>query len=265
MGSTPIGISASRGAAILGLSKYQEPMDVWLKIMEQREPGFCVANGYETPVYDPSHAARWGHALEDKICEFAEDERAHSIVNREKLSIHSLHNFVTCHQDGLYNSDSIFQLHEGKTVNPKTYRSEWGESGTDHIPRDYTVQVNHQMACTGAEQVIVSVLVFPKMQDELPDPREFTASQINAFADTLRMIGNFHQYQVARNDELIKKMLEAYDEFWHKNILEKIPPEPQSYDWIRNMIKEPEDHALPQKRSSGYLCSIRPWDRRSRT
>lgn len=237
MGSTPIGISASRGAAILGLSKYQEPMDVWLKIMEQREPGFCVANGYETPEFVDNAATRWGHALEDKICEFAAELQ--DVIEREKLYINKDHRFVTCHIDGRYYSTIPSILHEGKTVNPKTYRSEWGEPGTDHIPRDYTVQVNHQMACTGAEQVIVSVLVFPKMQDELPDPRELTIEQINAFADTLRMIGNFHQYPVARNYELIKKMLAAYDEFWNKNILEKIPPEPQSYDWIRKMIKAP--------------------------
>lgn len=239
MGSIPIGISASRGAAILGLSKYQEPMDVWLKIMEQREPGFCSANGYETPEFVDNAATRWGNALEDKICEFAEIEFEDYIIEREKLHINKDYRFVTCHKDGEYRSTSPRSLHEGKTVNPQTYRSEWGGPGTDHIPRDYTVQVNQQMACTGAEQVIVSVLVFPKMQDELPDPRELTVEQINAFADTLRMIGNFHQYPVARNDELIRMMLEAYDEFWHKNILEKIPPEPQSYDWIRRMIKAP--------------------------
>lgn len=243
MGSTPIGISASRGAAILGLYKYQEPMDVWLKIMEQREPGFCAANGYDTPEFVDNAATRWGNALEDKICEFAEENTDPRIelVDRERLHINKDHRFVTCHIDARYKtpSMSVKILHEGKTVNPKTYRSEWGEPGTDHIPRDYTVQVNHQMACTGAEQVIVSVLVFPKMQDELPDPRELTIEQINAFADTLRMIGNFHQYTVARNDELIKKMLEAYDEFLHKNIRERIPPEPKSYDWIRKIIKSP--------------------------
>lgn len=241
MGSIPVGISASRGAAILGLSKYQEPLDVWLKIMEQREPGFCAANGYEAPEFVDNAATRWGNAMEDKICEFAEDEQGDAIVDREKLHINKNHRFVTCHIDGLYRTSVLenITLHEGKTVNPKTYRSEWGEPGTDHIPRDYTVQVNHQMACTGAEQVIVSVLVFPKMQDELPDTRDLTIKQINAFADTLRMIGNFYQYLVARNYELIRMMLAAYDEFWHKNILEKTPPEPKSYDWIRRMIKSP--------------------------
>jgi predicted phage-related endonuclease len=37
---TPINISASRGAAILGLSDYQTPVQVWLQIMESRDPGF---------------------------------------------------------------------------------------------------------------------------------------------------------------------------------------------------------------------------------
>lgn len=244
MGSIPIGISASRGAAILGLSKYQEPMDVWLKIMEQREPGFCVANGYETPEFVDNAATRWGNAMEDHISDhvdqlcYGEDmEHLGGIINREKFFINKSFGFVTCHIDGMFWANEK-TIHEMKIVNPKTYRSEWGEPGTDHIPRDYTVQVNHQMACTGAEQVIVSVLVFPKMQDELPDPYSEKISLVNIF-DTLVQLGYFHQYLVARNDDLIRMMLSAYDEFWHKNILEKIPPEPQSYDWIRRMIKAP--------------------------
>ena len=49
MGSIPVGISASRGAAILGLSQYKTPVAAWLELMESIEPGFCEQHGYKVP------------------------------------------------------------------------------------------------------------------------------------------------------------------------------------------------------------------------
>ena len=250
MGSKPIGISASRGAAILGQSKYSEPVEAWLKICEDITPGFCEANYYPKPEFVDSAATRWGNALEDKICEFAARDYAHAthILDREKLCTHSEDNFITCHIDGEYSLPRYMPetLHEGKTVNERTWRNEWGTPGTDHIPRNYMVQVQHQMALTSAEECIVSVLVLPKMQTEMPhigetpwdvfdsddEWRPISQQQIDMIANSLYAMGYFHQYPVKRNQKLIDLMIAEYVRFWNEHVLTKKPPRPQSLDWV---------------------------------
>jgi len=188
MGSKPRGISASRGAAVLGLSEYMTPLEVWQRIMEEREPGWNEKNGYALPPESESAAMRWGTAFEGAIIELAERESGKRILNREyfvsvngygdepffeRRTGNELANYITCHIDGSYSDTSekgrrieTCVLHEGKTTSAIAYREKWGEAGTDHIPESYQVQVQHQMLCTGASEAIVSVLVFPETPDK---------------------------------------------------------------------------------------------------
>jgi predicted phage-related endonuclease len=242
MGSTPIGISASRGAAILGQSKYSEPVEAWLKICEDRQPGFCELNFWPKPEFVDNAATRWGNALEDMICEFAvkEVESAFDIRDREKLSVHPEHNFITCHQDGEYyfsTTPHARVIHEGKTANERTFRNDWGPPGTDRIPRTYMIQVQHQMMLTGADECIVSVLVLPKMQNELPPPDD--ADKVRRISVGLYDMGYFHQYPVKANREVQKYMLEEYVKFWNNHVIPKVPPKPQSLDWVKKLIPKP--------------------------
>ena len=84
----PIGISASRGSAILGVNKYKSPLVAWLEIMEQLHPGFVEGNGYYLEPrgnewgepLDPKMAAiRWGHGFENAITDLTG-----GITDREK-------------------------------------------------------------------------------------------------------------------------------------------------------------------------------------
>lgn len=189
MGSTPVGISASRSSAILGLSQYQTPFDVWSQIIEERNPGTLARLGI-TPSEKPDNAAiRWGTAFEDSIVSLAEQARGQKIHSREALHIVPDVGFpISCHIDGRFADGP---LHEGKTTSLYTFRDAWGEPGTDHIPRIYQTQVQHQMLCTClsgksinvtdmsasqlrdyldsnvcSEEAIVSVLVFPRRPEE---------------------------------------------------------------------------------------------------
>ena len=282
MGSKPIGISASRGAAILGMSKYSDPVEAWLKICEDITPGFCEANLYPVPEMVDSAATRWGNALEDKICEFAErnTDGACHIFNREKLSQHEKHSFITCHQDGTYAllqpyEESSSVIHEGKTTNERTFRSEWGAPGTDQIPRAYMVQVQHQMALTGAERCIVSVLVLPKIQGEMPQIGDspwddfapdgewnpIPQAQIDLIADGLYSMGYFHQYPVERNQNLIDLMITEYVKFWNENVLKKIPPKPQSFEWVKKLIPTPCGTVIANEQVERWSNELKGWQR----
>ncbi len=256
MGSQPRGISASRGAAVLGLSEYMTPLEVWQLICEEREPGFNAKRGYVLPEKPDSAAMRFGTAFESAIIELAERERGKKILDRETEFFYSEKGckpnfvflmapaddcYITCHIDGAYDDDLLdhrtgpYILHEGKTTSAFVFREKWGEAGTDHIPQSYQVQVQHQMLCTGAQEAVVSVLVWP----ETPDTWEkmgWEAAQTGKdtyalmkngaiyytpydWADTLHAMGYFHQYPVKANPAAQKVMLEKYSEFWHNHVL----------------------------------------------
>jgi len=259
---TPINISASRGAAILGLSKWSTPTKVWLQIMEARKPGFCEKNNYEFPVFVDSAQIRWGKAFESAIIDLASKKQNSEIVKREKLcSLGGFNPFITCHIDGEYDPFSANKiLHEGKTTSIFYYRDNFGEPGTDKIPVEYQIQCQHQMICTGAEKVILSVLVFPRRVDDwdamgwrthfdgteyiLIDNKKTVMANIviehpENWAHTLDQMGYFHQYEIHANPELQALMISNYKKFWKNNILKKNPPQPKNYDDIRALVRNP--------------------------
>lgn len=254
MGSLPIKISASRGAAILGLSAWTTQTNIWQQIMEEVYPGFNAENNYTLPEFQESAPLRWGNAFEEAVIKTAEKIQDKKINLREKLYIKG--GFISCHIDGRY-SDK--KLHEGKTTNAYTYREKWGKPGTDKIPREYMLQVQHQMICTGAKECIVSVLVFPNRTDdwekagieiiknpEFEDSPYFILDKNTneifnppEWALALHQMGYFHQYIVKAHKTAQKTMLKKYKEWWQKHIIEKKQPEQQNYDDIRRLINQP--------------------------
>lgn len=250
-----INISASRGASILGLSNYRTPVQAWLEIMESREPGFCQKNKYELPEFEYNSAMKWGHAFESAIIELVEKKQNTEIINREKL-FYASWDKITCHIDGWYGAANIYKqtLHEGKTTSYFYYKDNFGEPGTDKVPQDYQIQCQHQMICTGAEKVILSVLVFPRRIEEWEEMGwEITNEMgidglkkengnyraINVWANILDEMGYFHQYEIKSHPELQQRMIKHYTDFWNNHVLTGKPPEPQSYDDIKALCTEP--------------------------
>ena len=255
MGATPKDISASRGAAVLGMSDWSTPVQTWLKIMEEREPGFCAKNNYTLPVWEDNAPARWGLAFEDEICRLAENEMDTAIFDRERaFAIGSAYihgEFITCHIDGRTEA----QLVENKTTNIRSYRDKWGEPGTDHIPGIYQIQVQHQMMCTGINECVVNVLVFPRMVDEwekagvTPDGEMKFVATCARWATVLCEMGYFHRYPVKANPDLQASMLKHYIEFWNTNVLGSVPPTPQTYDDVKALVKEPKGTIVADEQS----------------
>jgi len=258
MFSKPRGISASRGAAVLGLSEFQTPFEVWQRIMEEREPGFNAKNSYVLPEDPDSAAIRWGLVFEDAVIELAEKAQGKKITWREMEFCHKPnYDFITCHIDGVYTTKGIL-LHEGKTTSAFSFREKWGEPGTDKIPRTYQIQVQHQMLCTGAKEAIVSVLVFPETPDKWEKDgweivlctdgiynlfktidSKMYSTQPEKWANVLSQMGYFHQYYIRANTDVQKHLVKAYREFWHNHILTGKPPEPRNYDDIKRLCPEP--------------------------
>ena len=288
MGSTPRGISASRGAAVLGLSDWASPLEVWQQILEEREPGYNAAHGYTLPEFKEGASLRFGLAFEDAVVSLSEDATGDKIVDREGSYGIDLarpddrfvgsdnvasHCAITCHIDGSYIMPPALSgsgpLHEGKTTTAFAFREKWGEPGTDRIPQVYQVQVQHQMLCTGASEVIVSVLVFPEMPDEWErqgwyvghdgqkwflqhDGRAF-GCEPSVWAEVLSQMGYFHQYRVKANPEAQAAMLASYRRFWEHNVLRQVPPDPRDYEDVRRLFPAPKGTIVCDDTLAGWL------------
>ena len=247
--SQPINISASRGAAILGLSEYKTPVQIWLEICESRHPGFCVERGYKLSITEQNAPMRWGSAFESAIIDLAEnktdlDPKFERIQNKEEFFKHKKYDFITCHVDGIYNRKSGHDpiiLHEGKTTSIFAYREKWGEPGTDKIPSEYMVQVQHQLLCTGADKCIVSVLVFPDSVDNF-EKMGLKLENVDTFnwARVISQMGYFHQYTVTADKSLHKKLLKKYSDFWNFYVLTETEPPIKTDEDIRLLCPEPK-------------------------
>jgi hypothetical protein len=257
------GISATRASAILGMNEWKTPVLAWQEIMEKLKPGFNAERGFILPVQEDKAAFRWGHAFESAVIELAESAQGMSITDREVLARDNGNPPAFCYLDGMYNQEKTdFDriLHEGKTSFERAYRMKWGEPGTDRIPQAYQIQAQHSMMCSGADETIVSVLVFPKSPDEWEEmgwqiaydqSREIYTierehektteiSYPQRWAEVLEEMGYFHQYQIAANKDAQKLLREAYNHFWETYVLTETPPEVNDYEDIRRLFPEPK-------------------------
>ena len=258
MGSTPINISASRGASILGVSSYKTAIDTWLEMMWIIDEQFCIDKKFAKPEPVDNAAIRWGKAFESSVIMLAEEKSGDSIVDREKALSYMGKYYITCHLDGRYSKSG--NIHEGKSTNSQYFYTSFGEPGTDRVPIDYMCQVQHQMLCDeNKHDVDLSVLVFPKRQDEfeamgwipfLWDEKRGEYFLINKdtgksimpdkWARILCDMGYYHTYHITPNEKLQSLMLQKYEKFWNENIIGKKIPEIQTLDDIKKIYTEPK-------------------------
>lgn len=275
MGSKPVGYSASRVAAILGLNPYTTPIHAWQLLMEEKEAGWNKAHDYVLPVFEESSAIRWGHAFESSIIQLVENKFNDEIKDQEKFFQKGR---LTCHVDGVFQKmDNGLILHEGKTTcsrafyNIKDGKRRWGEPETDQVPIEYQIQNAIQRICTGADLVKLSVLVFPKstedfeemgyeitsekmekleyyiMSDGNPHPGFYVnASNLvnrtlipDDWAHNLAQMGFFHTYNLPTHEPLENAIIEAVEKFHNDNILTGIPPKAQKYTDIQRLVTNP--------------------------
>lgn len=243
MGSTPISLSASRGAAVAGLNPYQSRFDIWLVMMEQIEPGFCEKNNYQTPEPFDTAATQRGNAFEDGIIEWCEKKAGCEIMAREELFTHEESwGDMTCHTDGVYNTGKMVQsalkIHEAKTVNARYFGTYHWQKPTEELPagrfpKYYEVQVQHQQICTGINHTILTALVTPFDDATTVIPDEPIKRSI--WVNTLAEMGFMYQFHREEKPAARAALLEIYREFMTVNIAKAIPPEPMTetdYKWL---------------------------------
>jgi len=135
------GIGGSDVAAILGMSRFATPLDVYLDkkgLSESREV---------------SEQMLWGTLLEPIVRDQFCSRTGFALREMPPLIRSETHPFMVASLDGMTDHGEIVEV---KTAG----RSDgWGEDGSDEIPPYYHTQVCHYLAVTGARIAYVPVLI----------------------------------------------------------------------------------------------------------
>lgn len=137
-----LGIGGSDVAAILGLSKWKTPLDVYNDKVSTDEP---------TEIDNPS--MEWGRRLEPLILEKYNEVTGASAVKPDVMFASEERPFMVANLDGLTPDGRVVEIKTARTA------SGWGEEGTDEIPEYYATQVHHYLSVMGAAECDVAVLI----------------------------------------------------------------------------------------------------------
>jgi len=191
--------------AILGLSKWRSPVDVWME-----KTGRHVHTLNSLPL-------RFGSFAESFIASEYEQATNTSLVIHEPAIIHPQYTYLQGHIDRFVCSGPLFNesghLQASKVLECKTAnvfsQSEWGDMGTDQVPMPYLVQCLWYLMLTGLEQADLAVL-----------------------------LGNadFRIYEIHRDWELEEMLLDKAIHFWEKHVLEDRSPPAKTESDLRNLF-----------------------------
>lgn len=176
--------------AILGLSKFVTPLDVW---REKVGPDVCRENGIEPlPERQDTGPMKWGRILEPVLVQ----EAAKSTGFKLGPAVEITEDWKIAHLDATLNDDPL----EAKTARGD---DGWGESGSDDIPSWYLPQVLWYMHMANRQQAHVAALIGGS---------------------------DFRVYRIERDQKLEDAILEAAKRFWFEHVVEGKPPESTSLE-----------------------------------
>ena len=207
------GIGGSDAAAIVGLGKYSTPLSVYL-------------DKTTDVVKETTEVMTRGNVLEPFVQSLFERKTGWRVETTEVTQRNPDHPFMLANLDGLLPSERA--IAEFKTaVYTKGTKEEWGDEGTDEIPKHYLIQVAHYASVMNADTVHIGVLfgdeklfnsyrILQEIREETGHPIQFD-----------RLGCDFRVYVYKRHDDLTRKLINKERSFWFDHVLKNNPPEPQ--------------------------------------
>ena len=201
-------IGGSDIGAILGLSRFRTPLEVWME-----------KTGKEFKKQD-SLPLRFGSFAEGFVASEYSRATGFELLHDESTYIHPQHSYMSAHIDRFVLSNGLSdalgnkladdlgnqlsnnsplppsRILECKTANPFS-SGDWGEVGSDQVPMSYLCQCIWYMAITGIDRTDLAVL----------------------FGNS-----DFRIYEIARDKELEELVLAKASTFWNDYVLKDIPP-----------------------------------------
>lgn len=197
-------LGSSDISAILGLSAYKTPVDVWFEKMGQAKPIDA----------DKEKLFKRGKRLEPVVLDMLADERPDiEIIARGARYRDPHHPWMAAEIDAEAIVDGEHVNIEVKTVNGFAADA-WGEMDTDEIPIHYCGQAFYGLMVTGRRRCIFAVL----------------------FGSD-----NLVTYNVERDEETIAGIRQKAIDFWHNHVLAKVPPEPILLEDVYRLMRRDVD------------------------
>ncbi len=136
------GIGGSDASIILGLNKYQTPLELWLEKTGQSDLQDTAGE-----------AAYFGNLLEDVVAKEFEIRSGKKVRRNNFMLRHPEHPFITANIDRkVVGEDALLEC---KTANAFLAKDWEG----DDIPAPYIVQVQHYLGVTGYDHAYIAVLL----------------------------------------------------------------------------------------------------------
>lgn len=216
------GLGGSDAAAACGLSKWKSRYRLWLE-----KCGFVEDAGETQPMH-------WGTMLEPIVRQEYCNRTRRTVITPSQIIRHPRVAFMLANPDGLVVDEQ--RGYEGKTARSDTG---WGEPGSDEIPEDYGLQVQHYMAVTGLPVFDVAVLIGGS---------------------------DFRIYEVEADRELQELLIEREAEFWRMVETQTEPEATSAEDtklrWPRSTMRtvtattEDEELAVALARVKGLIKNL---------
>lgn len=194
-------LGGSDAAAVMGLSPWSTPVQLWLEKTGQRVRE-------ET---DEQRERRFnrGKKLEPFIVEMVIDklrEQGHAVelLARNERYIDPEHDFLACEIDFELLLDGEHVNGDAKSVHGFA-RNKWGDEQTDEVPIEYAAQFMHGLMITGRQRCLVAALIG---------------------------LDDVAIYWVNRDDETIAGMRAREVAFWQRCVVGGETPDPIEFDDI---------------------------------
>lgn len=187
------GIGGSDVAAVLGLSPWKTPYQLWQektgKVEEKTDP-------------KKEWRFRVGHDLEESLAQRFMEDTGYKVEVRNTMYRHRGHDCLIANIDRyIVGQRSVLEC---KTTEPYL-KKDWGNAGTDAVPQNYLLQVLHYMYVTGYSQEPAHLVVTFGFWD-------------------------YRHYIIQYDRELAEFAAERCVEFWEKHVLKDIPPPATVHD-----------------------------------
>lgn len=206
-------IGGSDAAAVLGVSPYATPVELWMQKTGR------------TPKEEPDAArlrvfAR-GKKLEPYVLEMVIDKLVEQGHDVELLTINALYvdpdyPFLACEIDFELMLDGEHINGDCKTVHGFA-RKKWGEEETEEVPIEYAAQFMHGLAITGRSRCLVAALIG---------------------------LDDVAIYWVNRDEETIDAMRHKEIVFWNDCVLADRAPDPIDFDDIKLLFPTDNGQAV---------------------
>lgn len=203
-------------SAISGLNPYRKPVNVYMDKL-----GMSVHQ-------EPTERMRWGLMLQSAILDEFAERMGGVELEPERFMRHPLLPWFGGTPDG-----TIAGRKAGVDAkNVQFNRGEWGEEGTDQVPRYILFQCHHFLALTGYEVWYVAAL--------------FGGCELRV-------------YEVERDAELADMIIGMDGEFWTEHIEKEVPPEIDGSEGWKKYTERmhPKDNGLIRAATADEVIALR--------